>query len=411
MDARRSTVSPLIERLLAQMADSAKDVTESRTAPPECYTSEEYYQFEKDTLFFKEWLFVGHQNQIPNPGDYFTVRIAGEPLIATRSSDGQINVLSAICRHRGYPIGIGPIHSGGHCETLVCPYHKWSYDLKGQLVGAPLMRRTVDMDVLRAESRLPNFKVEVIQGLIFVNFDPHAAPLKPTLSKFEAAVENYHIADMAPMPTIIADDLAFNWKVMHENALEPYHTLFVHAGYHDMAPARLATFMPYEKGDGQIMHPTGFLSPDGGFNPSGKAAFPIIETLTAEERGRILFGSIPPTMFFALMPDQVFLFMIVPKSAQQMTLAITWLFPKSTLQWKNFQWAFNVQSAANDVLNLQDQKANLELQIGLQSRFAGRGRYCELETTLPQFNSWLLEHMLKNMPQAANLRAAVAAAN
>jgi hypothetical protein len=103
--------------------------------------------------------------------------------------------------------------------------------------------------------------------------------------------------------------------------------------------------------------------------------------------------------------------MIVPKSAQQMTLAITWLFPKSTLQWKNFQWAFDVQSAANDVLNLQDQKANLELQIGLQSRFAGRGRYCELETTLPQFNSWLLEHMLKNMPQAASLRTAVAAAN
>jgi phenylpropionate dioxygenase-like ring-hydroxylating dioxygenase large terminal subunit len=395
-------ISPLIARLLDEMEGSAHDVSASRTVPPECYTSEEYFAFEKESLFQREWLFVGHQNQIPNPGDYFSVTIAGEPLLATRSADGQVNVLSAVCRHRGYPIGYGPIHSGGNCDALVCPYHKWSYDLKGNLLGAPQMRRTVNLDTLRAETHLPSFKVEIVQGLIFANFDPDAPPLKPTLAKFEKHAENYAVADMVPTPTIIADDLPFNWKVMHENALEPYHTMFIHAGFHEMAPSRLATFMDYETGDGQIMHPTGFVNPDGGFNPAARAAFPIIETLSAEQRGRILFGSIPPTLFFAFLPDQVFLFMIVPKSANSMTLAITWLFPKTTLAWKSFKWAFEVQAAANDVLNVQDQKANIELQIGLRSKFAARGRYCHLETTLPQFNRWLLERMRKNVDHSSS---------
>jgi phenylpropionate dioxygenase-like ring-hydroxylating dioxygenase large terminal subunit len=396
-----SAVSPLIERLLRELEGSTRDIAAARTVPPECYVSEEYFQFEKETLFYKEWLFVGHQNQIPNAGDYFSVTIAGEPVIATRSKDGSISVLSAICRHRAFPIKIGAVHASGNCDALICPYHRWSYDLKGRLLGAPHMRQTVDMDTLRAETRLPSFKVEVVQGLIFANFDPDAPPLKPTLAKFEAHAENYHLADLIPTPTIIADDLPFNWKVMHENALEPYHTLFIHAGFHDMAPARLATFLDYEKGDGQIMHPTGFVETDGGFNPSGKAAFPIIETLDPDQRRRILFGSVPPTLFFAFMPDQVFLFMIIPKTANSMTLAITWLFPKTTLNSKNFKWAFEVQAAANDVLNLQDQKANIEMQMGLRSKFASRGRYCHLEATLPQFNSWLLERMLRNMPRTA----------
>jgi phenylpropionate dioxygenase-like ring-hydroxylating dioxygenase large terminal subunit len=400
------STSPLIKRLLRELADSARDVASSRTVPHECYTSQEYFEFEIQTLFYKEWLFIGHQNQIPNPGDYFTVTVAGEPLIATRSHDGLVNVMSSVCRHRGYPIAIGPIHSGGNTPALVCPYHKWSYDLKGHLRGAPEMHRTVDLHTLRAECHLPNFQVEIVQGLIFVNLDPDPPPLKSTLGKFEAMVANYHLADLVPTPTILAEDLPFNWKVMHENALEPYHTMFIHAGFHDMAPARLATFTEYEPGDGQIMHPTGFVKPDGGFNPAGMAAFPIIETLTAEERQRILFGSIPPTVFFAMLPDQVFLFMIVPKSATRMTLAITWLFPKSTLECKNFKWAFDTQAAANDVLNQQDQKANTEMQIGLCSKFGSRGRYCHLETTLPQFNSWLLERMLRNVPKTVEFATA-----
>jgi phenylpropionate dioxygenase-like ring-hydroxylating dioxygenase large terminal subunit len=176
---------------------------------------------------------------------------------------------------------------------------------------------------------------------------------------------------------------------MHENALEPYHTQFVHRGYHEMAPARNARFVSWDDDDGQIMHPTYFREIDGGLNPSAHATFPVIKGLSDEQRSRIMFASIPPTAFFALMPDQVFLFLILPESAESITLRIVWLFPPETLKSPNFEWHYRAQTGANDLLNQQDMTTNRLMQEGQRSRFAPRGRYSHQEETLPQFNRWL----------------------
>src|SRR5690606_38307067 len=98
------------------------------------------------------------------------------------------------------------------------------------------------------------------------------------------------------------------------------HTSYVHKGYHDMAPASNARFCEWDDEDGQVMHPTYFRHLDGGFNPTWKAMFPVIEGLSEEQRSRVMFASVLPTAFFALMPDQVFLFMILPQSAGRITL-------------------------------------------------------------------------------------------
>ncbi len=357
--------------------------------PHEAYTSAEFFELEKEALFMKEWMAVGHHNQIPNPGDTLSITLFDEPLLITRDLDGKIHALSAICRHRGFPLTSGQQHETGKCKVVVCPYHRWSYDLDGNLAGAPHMRESIDLETLRKESKLPEFKVEVVMGIIFVNFDPAAKPLRPSLKKFEEECKNYDLENLYPVPSIVSENLPYNWKILHENALEPYHTLYVHAGYHEMAPAQLAEFMDFEDEDGQIMHPTKFIHPDAGFNPLAKAMFPIFPNVTDKERSQVLFGSVPATLFFACNPDQVFLFLVLPTSATTTTLLITWLFPKSTLDWKGFKWAFDSQSSINDVINTQDINANRELQKGYKSRFNTRGRYSHLEKTLPQFNRWI----------------------
>jgi phenylpropionate dioxygenase-like ring-hydroxylating dioxygenase large terminal subunit len=162
-----------------------------------------------------------------------------------------------------------------------------------------------------------------------------------------------------------------------------------------MAPATMAEFMDFDDEDGAIMHPTKFTHKDAGFNPSGKALFPIFPTVGEKERSQVLFGSVPPTLFFACMPDQVFAFLVLPTSATTTTLLITWLFPKQTLDWKQFQWAYDSQAAQNDVLNIQDQEANVMLQKGLNSRFGTRGRFSHMEKTLPQFNRWIYKRLEK----------------
>ncbi len=75
----------------------------------------------------------------------------------------------------------------GNCTKFTCPYHQWSYDLNGRLLGAPAMERTEDFD--KKDFALPALEVELWQGFVFVNFDLDAAPLAPTLAQYEPYLE------------------------------------------------------------------------------------------------------------------------------------------------------------------------------------------------------------------------------
>jgi phenylpropionate dioxygenase-like ring-hydroxylating dioxygenase large terminal subunit len=380
-------LNPDVARILEAIEVSTLDVAQAQTMPGEIYTSEEFYRFEQEAVFAREWLCLGHQSQIPRIGDYMTITVGNEPLVVVRNEDAGINVLSGICQHRGYPITAN--QPSGNIKQFRCPYHWWSYSYDGSLVAAPEMAKTYDMNTLKLESALPALSVELWHGFIFATMAEEPEPLALSVAKLGTELEDYGTAAMVAMPAIDYRDLPWNWKGMHENALEPYHTQFVHKGYHEMAPARNATFVSWDDDDGQVMHPTYFVHPDGGFNETNKALFPVISTLSLEQRSRIMFASVPPTAFLAMLPDQVFLFMILPQSAQTMTLRIVWLFPPTTLDMPGFQELYDSQTGSNDVLNQQDMVTNGFMQLGQRSRFSPRGRYSHQEATLPQFNRWL----------------------
>jgi phenylpropionate dioxygenase-like ring-hydroxylating dioxygenase large terminal subunit len=392
-----ATVSDTVRALVDQMEQSTRPLAEARALPPACYTAEEFFAFEKEAIFARTWLCLGHQNQIPNPGDYFTITVIDEPLLVVRDHDGAIRVLSAVCQHRGHPVATGH----GTCTQFRCPYHSWAYALGGELLAAPEMDRTVPLAELRREVRLPALRVELWHGFIFANLDPDAAPLGPTLAKLDRELAGYDVERMAVMPSVDVPDLAWNWKITHENALEPYHTQFVHKGYHEMAPASMATFIEWDPDDGQIMHPTYFRELDGGLNPTGKALFPIIEGLTEEQRRRTIFASVPPTLFLSLKPDQVFTFLVLPQAVDRLTLRINFYFPESTTKMRTFRWAYQTQIACTKTFGEQDGATNANLQRGMRSRFAPRGRYCHQEATLPQFSRWLVRRYRAGLEAAA----------
>ena len=389
----RHVLTPSVREILDQLDDNPNPTVEnSRTLPSDVYTSDEFFQFEMESLFFREWLCLGHHSEIPNPGDYYTIKIGDEPLIVVRTADGDINVMSSICQHRGYPITAEKPE--GSARNFRCPYHWWSYNHDGTLQNAPEMHRTCDLSELKAETQLPQLKVELWNGFIFANMDLDAAPLAPTVTKLDAELATFDTANMQATQRLIYPDQPWNWKGMHENALEPYHTSYVHKGYHEVAPASMADFCEWDDDDGQIMHPTRFRHPDAGFNPTQMAMFPIISSLTEEQRSRVMFASIAPTAFFALMPDQVFLFLILPQNANEITLRINWLFPPSSFQAPTFDWAYNSQTGDNDLINQQDMVTNKLMQEGQRSRYVKRGRYSHQEATLPQFNRWLTKRYL-----------------
>ncbi|MEJ0068503.1 MAG: aromatic ring-hydroxylating dioxygenase subunit alpha [Pseudomonadota bacterium] len=204
--------------------------------------------------------------------------LAGEPILVARGQDGEIRAMSAVCRHRGHPV---KERCQGNSKSFVCPYHRWTYGLDGALVGAPHMKPTIALAALRREATLPPLRVELWYGFIFVNFDREAAPLAPTMVKLEPYMAGYDLDAMVTIPpSFDPNPVPWNWKMLLENYIEPYHTEYVHPIIHDFAPSVGAEFDPRRGDDDNvIVRYMPFLEPDGGLTETGWAApatFPII---------------------------------------------------------------------------------------------------------------------------------------
>jgi nitrite reductase/ring-hydroxylating ferredoxin subunit len=389
--------SPTVADVVARLDACVGDTRTARTLPGVCYTSEEFFAFEKEAIFFREWLCLGHHSSVPAVGDYFTVTVADEPLVVVRGDDGAVRVLSAVCQHRGHPVAAG----SGTCKQFRCPYHWWTYALDGSLLAAPEMRHTVALPELRAEVSLPELRVELWHGLIFANFDPEAAPLGPTLWRLERELAGFGVEDLVATPAESVGERPWNWKLHHENALEPYHTQFVHRGYHEMAPAGMARFWGFEEDEGVVMHPTYFDNVlggvDGGMNPMGMAISPVIPGLSDEQRRRVVFGSIPPTLFLSIFPNYVGLSILLPQSAGVTTGRRHLLYPKGVAEDPRWEWIHACEEAFDDIAGAQDAATTSTLQRSLRSRFAPSGRYSHQEATLPQFNTWLVRRYRRHL--------------
>ena len=167
---------------------------------------------------------------MPNPGDFFTLSLIGQPLIVVRDRENRVNVLSAVCRHRGAVITEGQ----GRCRQFMCPYHNWTYALDGELINTPglppPMERSEGFD--KAHYRLNRITSDDWSGFIFVTFDPKPAPLAQSLGTLPAFLENYKLERMRFVRRDIYD-VDCNWKVWLENAFENYHVPTIHRRHVD----------------------------------------------------------------------------------------------------------------------------------------------------------------------------------
>ena len=373
--------------------------------PQECYTSEAFFEFERSRVFARSWTCVGRDAQIPKPGDYLAANVAGEPLLVVRGEDGAVRAMSAVCQHRGQVI---TTVSATADKRFRCPLHFWTYDLQGKLLGAPHMGAPQDLACLRKSVQLPAVRLELWHGFMFVNLDPDAVALAPSLAKLEPFWDGYRDADLVTVPPVRAENpLPWNWKIHVENFTDAYHPGFVHAGTHDIAPSVLPAlpeagvkFTPMRPGDNAIVRTVPLLSQDAGMMSDGwgeKAMFPAIERLSRAQRNRLTFAMLPPSMTLVFAPGAV-AYTLLAATGVTATYASSdrvtgggWLLPKSTVDLPDFAArAASVREGAAKIW-AQDVPVNLSMQAGKRSRFQPAGTYGPLETTLVQFNAWLLQ--------------------
>lgn len=361
--------------------------------PPEAYTSAAFYEFELGAIWSREWIAVGRVEEIPRVGDYFSVMIGREPVLVARASETEIVAMSPVCRHRGMLVAEG----SGNCRgAFVCPYHGWSYDLSGRLRGAPQMSERADFD--RSRVSLPRLGVEVWHGIVFVNFDEHAAALAPRLRALEPLARDWDLG--ALRGEFLRDsnykmqfEHPWNWKVYAEGQSECYHCDKLHAATPIMRALDFDS-LALEVGNddsgvwafllrSRVIDPT--------INQLGRAILPHIPSLSAEQRFQTYVVTIAPNVFMALMADSVIVLNWLPLGPQRMSVKRHRLYPQSTLEAADFDELHRTESAATREFVGQDDYAFARVQIGLNSRFAPRGPVAPREPVLVGLNHWLIE--------------------
>jgi phenylpropionate dioxygenase-like ring-hydroxylating dioxygenase large terminal subunit len=373
----------LTDAFFDSLASSAVGLDRAETLPPACYTDATFYDFEKEALFNHEWLCVGRESWVKDPGDYFTTRIIGEPIVVARTRQGALTAMSAVCQHRAMLVAEGR----GNTRGFVCPYHHWVYGLDGALINAPAMERTCDFD--KKAVRLPAFQLETWLGFIFINFDAGAPPLAPRLAKVAEAVAPYDLA-AADGPPIMTGSFAWNWKVMFENNNDGYHASKLHQGpLHDFVPSELAVFPESEPGDAGFLRFNGTTHPDASFNPTQKAVLPIFPGLTTVDRHRMTFANVPPTLSLVLSNDLVIYLILRATGPETMEQDTGVLVAPGAMDDPAFPHRLDMLMTSAGKIIAQDMHVDALVQEGLRSRFAVRGRYSWQEGAQGQFNRWL----------------------
>jgi phenylpropionate dioxygenase-like ring-hydroxylating dioxygenase large terminal subunit len=382
-----NTASPIP---LEDLEESLADPSAPLFLPPEAYKSPEFHAFELQAIWRREWILVGRLEEIPAPGDYFTIDVIGEPLIVVRGDDGEVNAMSSICRHRGMLVAEGR----GHCErAFICPYHLWAYDRSGRLMGAPQAAEMVGRDIA-----LPRVRTEVWHGFIFLNFDDDAEPLAPRLEQLEPIVAPYRLEDLRGEFTADPDyvfefDYDWNWKVYAEGQNECYHCDKLHG---DTPVMRNTDFSKLDFGimdaeRGVFQFELRNLDIDVTLNHVGKAIFDPIPGLTEEQRWVTQTIILAPGVLLVCMPDSVIALGYRPTGPTSMRVKRHRLYPQETLARPDFAERHAEELAAVRTFVGQDEYAFARVQQGLESTFAPRGPVAGREQVLIGMNKWLID--------------------
>ncbi len=192
------------------------------------YTDARIFSDEMERIFHRGWVFVGHDSEIPRAGDYVTRQVGAEPVIMVRGNDGAVSVLINRCRHRGTLVCPA---DRGSVRTLTCPYHGWTYDLRGELLGVPYPGGYDAFDKkANGLTRAP--RLSSYRGFVFASLSAEGISLAEHLGPATRLIDRS--CDLSPVGEIeltagwVKHRCAANWKMLPENDSDGYHLGFVH---------------------------------------------------------------------------------------------------------------------------------------------------------------------------------------
>jgi phenylpropionate dioxygenase-like ring-hydroxylating dioxygenase large terminal subunit len=285
------------------MEEIQRSYDEGRPLPGSAYRDSRVFKVESETLFRETWISLACGQNVPERGDLFPVRIAGQSLLVLRDDAGEVRVFYNLCRHRGAPLAVAACRArAGH---IVCPYHAWSYGLDGQLVAAPHYHRgkssAQPSSKERADLGLLPVRSAVWRDIVFANLSGEAPPFEDFIRPLDERIARWTESELRPLSSD-EYEIQANWKLTAENFLDAYHLPIVHSQIG-------SSFSPWLKSeDVEVSEDIiGIVVPDGYGYAEGAgeqdSPLPRYSGLRADDQLRIELFSIFPNTLILVEPD------------------------------------------------------------------------------------------------------------
>lgn len=386
------------------------------------YTDPDFFRLDMELIWYRDWLFVGHDCEVAKPGSFFTVQIGTYPVVVVRDREGKIRAFHNSCRHRGSRVCTT---AKGTSARLVCPYHQWTYDLDGKLLFARQMADDFDPS---AHSLKP-VACESVAGYVFICLADEPAGFQPfrTLMEPYFAPHKLSEAKIAYESTIIEKG---NWKLVWENNRECYHC----AGNHpelcktfpeapnvtgisgaESDPEMVAHWQKCEAaglparfridGAGQFRATRAPLLRDAvSYTMTGKPSVKrnLSDRVNADRIGTLMLYHYPATWNHVLI-DHAVTFRVIPLGPEETAVTTKWLVNKDAVEGVDYdlQELIHVWTETND----QDRRIVEENAFGIRSPAYEPGPYSELhEGGVIQFMEWYAHFMEPRLSEGAKPR-------
>jgi phenylpropionate dioxygenase-like ring-hydroxylating dioxygenase large terminal subunit len=301
-----------------EVAGVLRPLGEATTLPGRAYTDEEVFAFERDYWFGRDWVCVGRARDAAAAGAWFVALVGGAEVVVVGGDDGTARAFYNVCRHRGMALLEG---CGQHASRIQCPYHGWSYDLRGRLADAPGAQDARGFDA-RAHALRP-VRLEDFGGFLFANRSASGPRLLGWLDDLPAQLEGVAVDELLSGRRVRYCVRA-NWKLLMENFAESYHFSAMHPQLERKTPSRLAESLlsrgPWQGGWMPLLPGVETASTDG-----KRHGRPLLRKAGAKPHGvfdYLLF----PNLFLSLQPDYLLAYVLTPVSHTETQVTFDVLF-------------------------------------------------------------------------------------
>jgi choline monooxygenase len=403
--APEAGVAALLERFAADdyvreatYAATRRPVEQAVTLLPEAYRSPTYHALEQDRLFAGSWVGVGFTEQVAEPGQVLVARVAGRSVLVTRNRSGRLRAFHNVCRHRAAEL----VTEDCRLRRFRCPYHSWTYDLDGRLLGAPLFEGSGIPDDQRAlfdtshvsgldpdEMGLLPVRVDAWAHLVFVDVHGGAPPLRTWLGDVPERLSAYRL-DEARVLGRRPYRIAANWKLIAENFMEYYHLPWVHPEL-----AKVSRVDDHRRWQGPGMYTGMCTSPVTQDDDSGWTALRPVPGLGDEDSVSGRFVHLFPNVSLSVLPNHVFTMLLTPTGVATTREETALAMHPETASGPGAAEALTKLLAFWDHVNREDIEIVERVQRGIANTAYTGGRMCyHFEEPLHRFQNMVIDRMV-----------------